>query len=307
MFHQPTDGLIAALFTPFQEDGRINFKLFPDLITHLIETGHEGIFACGTNGEGPSMTISERKNVSETVVSCANGRVKTIVHVGHASIAEARTLARHAEEVGADAISSVAAFYFRPTSTANLVDCMAEIASAAPTLPFYYYHIPTLINVSIDILEFIRLAEERIENFAGLKFTATNLWEYQSCLSYQKNLYDVMYGFDENHLAALAVGAKGFIGSTFCFAAPLYLQVRSLFEQGRLEEARVLMQQIVDIVLAIVKYPAIPAQKAVMKMIGFDMGGCRLPLAALNTTQELLLKEKLGTLGFFELLSTASA
>lgn len=299
---QHTDGLIAALFTPFHENGSINFALIPKLTDHLVSTGHKGIFACGTNGEGPSMTIEERQAVSQAIVTHAKGKLKTIVHVGHASIAEARKLAKHAEDIGADAISSVAAFYFKPTSTANLVDCMAEIASAAPKLPFYYYHIPTLINVNIDIIEFIQLAEERIPSFAGVKFTATALWEFQSCLAYKNGQFDILYGFDENHLAALSVGAKGSIGSTFCFAAPLYLKIRDLFEKGQLEEARTLMKKTVDIVLAVVSYPPIPAQKAVMKMLGMDMGPSRLPLKQLSAADEAGLKAKLDDLHFFELL-----
>lgn len=298
-----TSGLIAALFTPFHEDGTVNFELFPSLISHLTDTGHTGIFACGTNGEGPSLMMAERCAVTEAIVAVAKGRLKTIVHVGHASIAEARKLAKHAEQTGADAISSVAAFYFKPSSTANLVDCMAEIASAAPALPFYYYHIPTLINVNIDILEFMRLAEERIPNFAGVKFTATALWEFQACLNYKNGKFDILYGFDENFLGAMSVGATGSIGSTFCFAAPLYLQVRALFEQGQLAEARILMQKIVDIVLTVVQYPPIPAQKAVMKMLGLPMGPCRLPLQQLSAADEQALEAKLRHLGFFELLS----
>lgn len=304
---QHTDGLIAALFTPLLEDGSINFALFPKLIDHLAATGHSGIFACGTNGEGPSLSIEERKAATEAIVKEAKGRLKTIVHVGHSSIAEARKLAAHAEHTGADAVSSVAAFYFKPASTANLVDCMADIASAAPGLPFYYYHIPTLTGISVDPLEFLHLAEERIPNFAGIKFTATALWEFQSCLNYKGGKFDILYGYDENHLAALSVGATASIGSTFCFAAPLYLKVRVLFEQGNLPEARALMQKIVDIVLTVVSYPPIPAQKAVMKMLGMDMGPCRLPLKQLSSAEESRLKEKLEAVDFFGLLKTYSA
>lgn len=301
-----SEGLIAALFTPLKPDGSVNFAQIPPLIEHLVNTGHKGIFACGTNGEGPSLTLEERQSVTEAFISHSKGRLKTIVHVGHASIAEARKLAKHADQSGADAISSVAAFYFKPTSTSNLVDCMAEIASAAPNTPFYYYHIPSLINISIDILEFLRLAEERIPTFAGVKFTHTHLWEFQSCLSFRGGKYDILYGFDENHLGALAVGMKGAIGSTYCFAAPLYLEIRSLFEKGKIDEARELMQKTVDIVLAVVAYPAIPAQKAVMKMIGLDLGPCRLPLQALSPEEENSLRKQLEYLGFFDLLQRYS-
>ena len=82
------------------------------------------------------MTIEERKLIAEAYVKAAQKRIITIVHVGHSSIAESRTLVKHAYAIGADAFSSVAALHFKPSSVLNLANCMAEIASAAPSLPF---------------------------------------------------------------------------------------------------------------------------------------------------------------------------
>lgn len=295
-----TDGLIAALFTPLHPNGEVNDALLPALTDHLVDFGLTGIFICGSNGEGPNLTLEEREQVTATILKHNQGRLTTIVHVGHASIAEARKLARHAADHGADAVSSVAAFYFKPTSVENLVDSMAEIAAGAPGLPFYYYHIPVLTGITIDTVAFMELAEQRIPNFAGIKYTAATLWEYISCLYYKEGRYDVLYGFDENHLAALAVGAKGAIGSTFNFAAPLYLQLRKTFEDGHIEAARKQMYYLVELVRTIVKYPAIPAQKAVMKMIGYDLGPCRKPLQMLSEKDYRSLEAELAGIGFFE-------
>lgn len=130
------EGLIAATFTPFYEDGSLNTQMIPPLVDKLAKDGLKGIFVCGSNGEGPNMTLEERKLVAETFVKAAGGRLKIIVHVGHSSIADARSLATHAAAIGADAFSSVAAFYFKPASVQILADCMSDIASAAPELPF---------------------------------------------------------------------------------------------------------------------------------------------------------------------------
>jgi len=300
---QHTDGLIAALFTPLCPDGSVHYELLPALVEHLIATGVSGIFVCGSNGEGPNLTIDERMRVSETVIRAGKGRLHMIVHVGHASIAEARKLAWHAQEAGADAISSVAAFYFKPTSVQNLADCMTDIAAGAPELPFYYYHIPSLTGFSVDVLDFMRIAEKQIPNFAGVKYTAATLWEYQECLHYGGGKYDVLYGFDENHLPALAMGAKGCIGSTFNFAAPFYLKIREYFEAGEIEKARKQMLFCAEMVRIIVLYAPIPAQKAVMKMLGFDMGPSRLPLVTLPEAQYQALYRQLSDVGFFDLLA----
>jgi N-acetylneuraminate lyase len=300
MSSKHTDGLISALFTPLLSDGQVNYELIPSLVEHLIKIGNTGVFICGSNGEGPNLTLEERMQITELILSVNNKRLKTIVHVGHASIAEARKLARHAADYGSDAISSVAGFYFKPDSVQNMVDCMAEIASGAPELPFYYYHIPTLTGITLDTYRLMELAEQQIPNFAGVKFTSASLWEFMACLNYKDKKYDVMYGFDENHLGALSLGAKGAIGSTFCFAAPLYLELRNSFESGQIELARSQMLFIVKMIRIVINFPPIPAQKSVMKMIGFDMGPCRLPLKALTKTEEDLLFQQLSDIGFFE-------
>jgi N-acetylneuraminate lyase len=144
-------GLVAAMFAPFKEDGSLNLSLVPGLVDKLIEDGLTGVFVCGTNGEGPNLTIEERMAMAEAFVKAANKRILVIVHVGHNSIAESRRLAEHAAHIGADAISSVAAFYFKPLSVQNLVNCMAEISSAPPAMLFYYYHIPVLTGVLMDM------------------------------------------------------------------------------------------------------------------------------------------------------------
>src|SRR5919112_6003431 len=208
------EGLIAAAFTPFHDDGSLNLQLIPALVDKLYADGLKGIFVCGSNGEGPNMTTEERMKVAEAFVNAANRRLMIIAHVGHSSIAESRVLAAHAAQIGADAFSSVAAFYFKPVSVENLADCMAEIASAARDLPFYYYHIPHLTGVGMDMIEFLKYAGLRIKNLAGIKYTATTLQEYQACLNFENGKYDILYGLDELLLPALVIGAKGAIGST---------------------------------------------------------------------------------------------
>lgn len=296
------EGLIAATFGAYHEDGSLNLSMIPILVEKLVEDGASGIFICGTNGEGPNLTIEERMAVAEAYVKAVNKRMLVLVHVGHTSIAESRKLAAHAEKIGADAISSVAAFYFKPSSVHNLVDSMSQIAAAAPRTPFYYYHIPALTAVSLDMIEFLRLAETAIPTLAGIKYTAATLFEYQACLNYKNGKYDILYGYDEMLLSALAVGAKGAIGSTYTFALPLYLQVVKAFRQGKMEEAQAMQLKLVEMVRCILKYAPIPAQRSIMKTLGYDLGSCRLPLVNLTEKEEATLKLALDEAGFFNLL-----
>jgi N-acetylneuraminate lyase len=300
-----TEGLIAAAFTPFHEDGSVNLEMIPVIVEKLVHDRLRGVFICGSNGEGPNMTTEERMQVAEAFVRASRGRLLNIVHVGHSSITESRRLASHAENIGADAFSSVAAFYFKPISVVNLANSMAEIASAAPSIPFYYYHIPLLTGVGMDMVEFLKYADRLIPNLAGIKYTASTIQEYQSCLELENRKYDVLFGFDELLLPALSVGAQGAIGSTYTFAAPLYLRTIEFFRLNNLQAAREQHSFLVEMIRIFVRYPSIPAQKAIMKMLGWDLGPCRLPLVTLSKTQYDELHNSLDEISFFEKVGSA--
>ena len=183
---------------------------------------------------------------------------------------------------------------------------MAEIASAAPGLPFYYYHIPILTGVGMDMLDFLKYAGDLIPNLAGLKYTATTIQELQSCLEFENGRFDVLFGFDELLLPALSIGAKGAIGSTYTFAAPHHLKTVALYQQCENEAARENHSFMVEVIRIFARYPSVPAQKAIMKMLGFDMGPCRLPLVTLNKTNYDKLYSELEAVSFFDKIPSIS-
>jgi N-acetylneuraminate lyase len=300
------NGIVAATFAAYHHNGTLNTGIIGTLVEKLIADGVSGVYICGTNGEGPNMSVEERMAVAEAYVKAANKRILVLVHVGHTSIAECKKLAAHAAAIGADAFSSVAAFYFKPVSVQNLVACMAEIASAAPNLPFYYYHMPTLTGVGMDMVDFLKAGGEQIPNLAGIKYTASTLYEYQACLNFEDGKYEALYGFDEMLLPALSVGAVGAIGSTYTFAAPVYLDIIKNYRAGHHEEAKRLQLIMVNAIRCIIKHPSIAAQRAIMHMLGFDMGSPRLPLTALSAEGYAQLKADLESQGFFELLTQYS-
>lgn len=300
-------GLIAATFGAYNEDGGLNLEVIPSIVDKLIEEGLTGVYICGTNGEGPNLTVDERMAVAEAYIKAACKRILVFVHVGHASIFEARKLARHAEAHGADAISAVSAFYFKPTTVEQLVESMAEIASAAPRIPFYYYHIPALTGVGLDMVAFLARAEAGIPNLAGIKYTASTLHEYQACLNYKDGKFDILFGYDELLLSALAVGAQGAIGSTYSFAAPVYLELLRRFYNGDLIGAREMQWHSVAMVRCLAPFSSIPAQRAILKMLGHDLGNCRLPLLELTEKQQHALEVSLKAAGFFKALKLLTA
>ena len=122
-----------------------------------------GAFVCGTTGEGQSLTSDERRQVAARWCAAAPKHFRVIVHVGHASLAEAKALAAHAAQIGAAAVAATPPYFYKPRTAEDVAACCAEIAAAAPGLPFYYYHFPDITG--IDIMDtgtadhFVRMAK----------------------------------------------------------------------------------------------------------------------------------------------------
>lgn len=270
------NGLIAASCTPFRSDFELDTERIPGLTDYLAGLGLAGLFVCGSTGECSSMTTEERKTAAELFIASARKRLPVIVHVGSQCVRESEILAAHAEASGADAIAAVAPSYFKPGSVEALVESMRTISAAAPSRPFYFYHIPALTGVCFPMLEFLRLAEKRIPMLAGIKFTYENLMDFQLCLNYRPEKYQLLFGRDEILLAGLALGAEGGVGSTYNYAAPLYLKMIDAFRAGDLGTARELQLKSQKLVLILGRYPS--AGKQIMELIGQPVGPQRPPL-----------------------------
>ena len=296
----PLHGLVAATHTPFHSDGSLNLAIVEKQAAHLINNRVLAAFIGGTTGESSSLTLAERQALTTRWSEVLRGSpLRLIVHVGSNCVEDARSLAAQAQELGASGVAALAPCYFKPANAGVLVDTMAEIAAAAPSLPFYYYEIPVLTGLQISPSEFLARAADRIPNLAGIKFTSNNLMEYQLCRNFRDQAFDIPYGFDEILLSALALGAKGAVGSSFNFAAPIYNRVIAAFERGDLEAARAEQLRSVQVIQKLASYGYMGAAKATMKMLGVDVGPARLPNTTLSEIQTVQLHGELTELGFF--------
>ena len=293
-------GLVPAVFTPLHPDGGLNLDLVPAIVEQLITEGVSGLYVCGSTGEGPSLTREERMATAEAYINAAARRVPVIVQVGHTSLAEAKLLATHSKTQGADAVSAVPPSYFKPQSLELLLSCLEDIADAAGGLPYYYYHIPRMTAVDIDVVELLTLADKRIESFAGVKYSDSAVFELQACVSLADGRFNMLFGCDEMLLSGLAGGAHGAVGSTYNFATPLYRRVIAAFDRGDMAQARLEQGRAVDMVRTLVQFGANPAIKTTMKLIGLDCGGVRLPQLALTPNDEAALRDALSAIGFFD-------
>jgi N-acetylneuraminate lyase len=309
MTNKKTEGLIAAPFTPMQADGAVNLDAVAPYARWLHRNGVVGAFICGTTGEGISLTMDERRQLAERWVATAPTGLRVIVHVGHNALGDCQALAAHAQSIGADSIACMAPFFFKPAGVAGVVDWCAEVAAAAPRLPFYFYHMPSMTGVSIKVSDFLRLASQRIPTLVGVKFTFEDLEDFSRCLELEDGRFDMLFGRDELLLSALKLGARGAVGSTYNCAAPVYHTLIAAHRQGDAAKAAELQALAVRMIDAFVRCGAHPvaAFKWFMRRVGVDCGPVRLPLEGPTPEQVASLEAALEALEIGALLNRETA
>ncbi|MFM8270989.1 MAG: dihydrodipicolinate synthase family protein, partial [Gemmata sp.] len=207
--HKPFVGLVPAVLTPFDPRGELNLAAVQPHAELLARDGVAGVFVGGTTGEFSSLTFDERLALTARWAAVVKGSAtRLVVHVGANCLADAKQLAAQADALGAAAISAVAPSYFKPKSLDVLIQWCAELAAAAPNTPFYFYDIPVLTGVAFPMTEFLEQAPARVPTLRGIKFTNPDLMTYQRLIRAGEGRFDILFGIDEQFLAAVVLGAR---------------------------------------------------------------------------------------------------
>lgn len=298
--YQKLEGLIAASFTPMHDNGEININEIEKYAEFLVAAGVNGVFVNGTTGEGASLTTDERKTLLECWIRAIKGRIKVIAHVGGFCLPQCIELASHAQEVGADAIASIAPSFFKPSSVASLISFFKPIAAAAPQIPFYYYNMPAMTGVDLSVEQFLIEAKQNIPTLAGVKFTHNNLMEMGACIDLNNGEFEILHGYDEILIAGLSIGAVAGVGSTYNYFAPVYRKILEAMKVNDVQAARACQMQSIELVKVIIKYGGgVRGGKAIMNLLGINCGPCRLPISPMSIEEYDALKKDLNGINFF--------
>ena len=297
--------LIAAPFTPFHSDGSLAVDIIERYADSLHADGVTGVFVCGTTGEGMSLTIAERKKVAEAWSEAAAGKLELIVHVGHTSLEESRYLAEHAGGIGANGIATIGPIFYAPASPEAWVEYCRKIASTAGQTAFYYYHMPSMSKIGFAASSLLPRMLESIPNFKGIKFTHEDLTDYKKCLNLAAGDCEIFFGRDELLLEGLKLGATSAVGSTYNFAAPLYLNIARLFREGKKEDASACQDLCTRAIESMIRHGGLAGIRATLELSGLDCGPMRLPLASISRQELKSLETELLEIGYFELIQEA--
>lgn len=294
-------GLIDAPFTPFTANGDINLEPIPAYAEMLKKNGMVGVFINGSSGEGYMLTVDERKALAEAWLAAAPKDFKVIVHVGSCCVRDSRELARHAAEHGAWGIGAMAPPFPKIGRIEELVKYIEEIASAAPELPFYFYHIPAFNGCFLPMLDLLKAVDGRVPNFAGIKYTFESIYEYNQCRLYKDGKFDMLHGQDETILPSLAMGgARGGIGGTTNYNGRELNAIISAWNAGDIDAAREHQNFSQEVINVICRYRGnIVGGKRIMKLIGLDLGPNRTPFRNVTADEEAALRRELEEIGFF--------
>ncbi|MBB3188698.1 dihydrodipicolinate synthase family protein [Microbacter margulisiae] len=296
-------GLINAPFTPFNEEGDVNYDLINSYCNLLVQNGISGVFVNGSSGEGYLLTDDERMQLAEKWVSVAPNGFKVIIHVGSTCVKSSYKLAAHAQKIGAWGIGAMASPFPKAGNVEQLTQYCEQIACGAPELPFYFYHIPVLNGVYLPMLPFLEKVDGRIPNFAGIKYTFESLYEFNQCRLFRNGKYDMLHGQDETILPALAMvnGDLGGIGGTTNYNGKVLTGILEAWKEGNIVNAIELQNYAQDVINIISRYRGnIVGGKRIMKLIGFDMGLNRVPFLNMTDEEEMAMKKDLEAIHFFD-------
>ena len=221
------------------------------------------------------------------ICKAAAGDKKLIAHIGSISEKEALELALHAKELGYDAISSVAPFYYK-FSFEEIKNYYFRLAEKSG-MPVVVYHFPAFSGVSMGVKEIAAFLED--DRFIGIKFTSNDFFTMEQVRAKFPNKL-VFNGYDEMMLAGLSMGADGGIGSTYNFMADKFVKIRELFEVGDIAQAQKIQKEANRIITILCQIGVMQAEKEVLNQLGIDFGNCRKPFSEPTQEQkDLIAKE----------------
>ena len=286
-------GIIPAMVTPFDGEGRINEAALRKLVDYLTEGGVHGLFPVGSQGEFYALDKEEKKKVIETVMDQAKGKVPVYAGTGAVTTKEVITLTKMAEDIGVDAVSVITPFFICPTQS-ELYDHYLAIAKST-SLPVVLYNNPgrTGVDLSVDVVA--RLS--KVDNIVGIKDSSGDMTLTSEYIRNTGEDFSVLSGRDTLIYAILLYGGKGAIAATANVAPKLVVEIYEAYVRGNVEQARKAQAKLAPLRLAfsLGSFPVVI--KDALELIGIEVGPARAPVKSLNLNNKEKLKSILRQLG----------
>jgi 4-hydroxy-tetrahydrodipicolinate synthase len=286
-------GSITALMTPFA-NGVVDEKAFSAFVDWQIAQGSHGLVPVGTTGESPTVSHEEHRRVVEICVEVTNKRVPVVAGAGSNSTAEAVSLARYAEEVGADAILTVVPYYNKP-SQEGLFQHFSAIA-ASTGLPVVLYSVPgrTVVDIAVDTIARLRDAHA---NIIGIKDATADMGKASLTRAKLGEDFILLSGEDMTALGFNAHGGTGCISVTANVAPKLCAQMQEATLAGDYAAALKIQDKLTPLHKALFIEPNPTGTKYAAERLGLSKNELRLPLVPVSAPTAAAIDEALAHAG----------
>lgn len=283
----PFVGTGAALVTPFREDYTVNYELFDRLIDFQLENGTDAVVVCGTTGEGATLTIKERMALFERAAERINGRVPLICGTGSNSTSFCLETAKQAEKNGAD-YHLIVTPYYNKTSQQGLLRHYFTLTDALEK-PIIVYNVPSRTGMNIRPETYEALSKH--DNIVAVKEADPDVGKLTESIARCGERLTFYSGNDDLSAAACAVGCKGTI-SVLSNVFPWFAhELNTLAVNGKTAKAAAMQQQAVALNKALFCDVNPMPVKYAMEVLGYPVGGCRLPLVSLSDSAKRMVEE----------------
>ena len=274
-------GIIPALYATYDESGEICPQRTKELTQYFINSGVKGLYVGGSSGECIYQSVSDRKQTLENVMEVAKGKITIIAHVACNNTKDSIELAKHAQDLGVDAIASIPPIYFRLPEF-SILEYWNDISNAADKTDFFIYNIPQLAGTTLTngmLKEMLK--NPRVMGVKNSSMPVVDIQQFKDVVGPDKIIFN---GPDEQLLAGLVAGAEGGIGGTYGAMPELYIKIFDLFNQGEIKKATEIQNVACDIIykLCSAKGNMYAVIKEIIKLrTGIECGGVRKPLRSL--------------------------
>ena len=283
--------VLTAIVTPFTRDGAVDLETFRALARHLVENGSDGFVVAGTTGESPSLTDDERFELFAAAVDEVGDRATIVAGTGTYSTAHSVHLTERAHELGVDGFLVVTPYYNKPPPR-GVVEHFKAIASVSDR-PIVVYNIPSRVVVNLEPETIVELAE--IPTVRAVKQANDDLDQARAILA--ETDLDLYAGDDVLVFPFLELGGVGGVCVHTHVAGPQVKELIRRFRAGDAEGARRLDEELAP-VYEILKVAVNPiAIKAALELLGWEVGGLRLPLVPATETERERVRDCLARAG----------
>lgn len=279
-------GVCTALVTPFLEN-RVNYPMLEILLQRQLEAGIRAIVLCGTTGEASTLSDGEKIEMIRRGKNFVGKRCKIIAGTGSNDTSHAVRLSQAAESAGADALLVVSPYYNKATAEGLVAHYMA--ISGSVKIPVILYNVPSRTGLDVPVSVYQQLS--LVPNIVGVKEANTDIRKIMKIRRTCGPDFAVWSGNDDMTVPIVSLGGQGVISvlSNVCPVEMAAMTNAAL--DGDFDSASALQLELDPLSEALFSEVNPIPVKAAMKLIGYDCGGCRLPLTELDQTNLQRLQE----------------